>query len=86
MSGRELLDPRYHWLMDAARRIYGQLDCNERMISLTVLSGSADGELLASQITYHGPVTRLLIPDQSTALSQGEEFLTDGTVSLMPDS
>ena len=83
----EPLDPRYHWLMAAARRIYAELDPGEQPHALSLLSSSPDGEMLSTQVVGDSPdVLRLLVPDQPAALRQGETLMKENAVSLQPEA
>jgi len=78
-----LLDPRYHWLMDAARRIYAQLDPDEKPVVLSMLSASDDGEMLMTQVLRdEKDVHRVLVTDQSDALRKGEDLMAHGVARL----
>ena len=85
MKPSMLLDPRYHWLMDAARRIYTQLDPGERPVGLTLLSGSAEGEMLTTHVMDDQlELVRMVIRDESASLRLGEQF-AELAVRLSPD-
>ena len=71
--------------MDAARRIYEQLDSDEKPVGLSLLSGSAEGEMLSTQVLDDQPgVIRLLIPNQSDVMQQGERLMAENAVNLQP--
>lgn len=80
MSGRRLLDPRWHWLRTAMARLYAELDPDARPLALTVTFTDGTGQVIA----YTADGGRLLSRTAITDPEGAADAVDAATVSLDP--
>ena len=81
MGGRQLLDPRWHWLRSALQRLYAELDDDAVPSCLTIIA--ANGEEMMSYSTAPGinGIDRRLIASPSALMAAAEAT----TIDVTPD-
>jgi hypothetical protein len=90
VSGRDLLDPRSLWLSRAARALHAQLDPGETITGITLVTTSADGEMLS---TVAGPdggggfvIERYVVTDRERAYREGVSLMDEAAVLVTPEN
>lgn len=81
---RALLDPRWHWLRDAAWRLYRELAAGDELGPFGLTLKSAEGELVNYQIVpgQQEIVRTLITGDPEMLVSAFHENTTDLTPEL----
>ncbi len=78
MGGRQLLDPRWHWLISAMQKLHGELEPSDIVFSLTVLAES-DGEVISYTLS---PASREIDRRVVTAFSALAEAAEAATTNV----
>ena len=68
MGGRQLLDPRWHWMRDALQRLYAELEPGAQVgaLNLVAINGS---EMISYALTPAGPEIERSITTDAQAIA-----------------
>ena len=82
MGGRQLLDPRWHWLSAALHKLYDELEDDAVPSSLTIISVS-DSEMISySMAPGTHEIDRRLIANPSAMMAAAEATTVDVSVDV----
>jgi len=81
MGGRQLLDPRWHWLQQALQNLYRELDDDAIPASLTIITTNGEEMMSYSAAPGTKEISRLLIANPSAMMAAAEAT----TIDVTPD-
>jgi hypothetical protein len=81
MGGRQLLDPRWHWLSAALHKLYDELEDDALPSSLTIISVNDEEMVSYSIAPSTHEIDRRLIANPSALMAAAEAV----TVDVTPD-
>jgi hypothetical protein len=86
MGGRQLLDPRWHWMRDALTRLYNELEPDAVPATLTVLAVNGE-EMISYTIAPHDPeIERRVIVNPSALIAAAQVTTVDASVEAEADN
>jgi hypothetical protein len=83
--GTRLLDPRWHWIQAAARRLYAELDSDQTPAGLTLMAATVDAGMVYAAAVDSPEIQRFAVTDLDALQATAGTGLTDVTPPTTPE-
>ncbi len=80
MGGRQLLDPRWHWLWSALRKLYAELEDDALPASLTIIAANGSEMISYSVVPGCEEIDRRVLVNPSALIAAAEMTTVDMSV------
>ena len=80
MGGRQLLDPRWHWLAATLKRLYDELDPNDTLVGMTIMA-AGDSDMVSYSVAPGIPdIDKRVVANPSALIAAADATTVDANV------